>query len=226
MFGEKSWLIKTLGLFFLLILPILLVLYFNSSILSIGLILLEGAAVGLIFGSIIALIFSVINPPQWLFTYRYILEGILWGLMIATTSLFVTTSEESLSMSKAVFTTLFCSGMGVLWIYYFKYKKLQQQMEEYLSGNLDTVDLCDVANFSDQEYDNKNSLLLLSASHIQIVSIDTHKKLADLQLSEINPKIRRRTWFNFPAGIQLSNTKEVKVKFPLYWFKKISMQKR
>jgi len=225
MFGKKSWLPKALGIFFLLVLPILLVLYFNSSIFSVGLILLQGAVVGLIFGSIIALTFSVVHPSRWLFKYRYILEGIFWGLMIATTSLFINISEESFNIGKVVFTTLFCSGLGILGIYYFKYKKLHQQMEAYIPGNADKVNLCDAASFSDQKYQNKSSLLLFYGDYIEVVSTDSHEKLADLQISEIDPEISRRTWFNFPAGIKLTDNKEVKVKFPFYWLNKISIQK-
>jgi hypothetical protein len=229
MFRNNDWLIKSSSIIFFLGLLGLLLFYFDSSLAKVGLLLLGGSAAGLFFGMVIKVFFSYLNPADWLYQYRYTLEGIGWGLMFASIILAINLADnQPFGAMDLVLPLIFGPVFGVMWINTTKHKKLKNWTNSFAASNSGAILCNDIGSLIDGNNQEKKGMIMLAEDSI-IFNPFREEQRMKINLSEINPQLEK-SWFGFfktPSGIKLTNEQSIEpAKFPRYWLQKIRNEEK
>lgn len=229
MFKNHEWFVKTAGVFLFFGLLELLLFYFDSPIAKTGLPLLGGLASGLFLGLVIRLFSGYLKPNDWIYQYRYTIEGIGFGLLFASVILFINLADnQPFGAMDLVLPFILGLFFGAMWINTSKHKKLKNWTHRLAASHSETILCNDLGSLIDANNREKKGMIILTPDSILFKPFyDEHQKMK-IDLSKVHPQLEK-SWTGFfktPSGIRLTNNWSIKpAKFPRYWFQKIKSRK-
>jgi|GEM_PF-6526551 hypothetical protein len=225
MFKNNPWLIKALGILFFGGLFGLLFFYFDTSLTELGIMLLGGVFSGLFFGITVSSFFSYVNPSDWLFQYRYTLEGIGWGLFLGSITMVTSLSDDqAFGASDVIIPLLIGCIFGITWIKLSKHKRLKKRVNSFMGSNRDPIIFSDAGTLTGVNHAETKGIIVLTENKILFSPNKAEEQKFELALSKTNPRLKKSSFgfLNMPTGIQLTVGHSIKpAKFPRYWLQKI-----
>ena len=202
---------------FVLCMCLLLSFYFDTSNLSVALII----GLGLLGGLLSRFFIGYVIPNKILFRSRFIIYGIGFGIMIGLV-IFITTSakEQSFEIQNLLICLLISIPLGIIvngTMSCLRFRKLKKRT----NVNIESQDsISDFATYSDSEYISVRGLLLLSNNKLSFYSATNGDCIFEMALKDVNPIIRNSKFMSIPNGFSWNNKmNSVNVAFPHYWTK-------
>jgi len=184
-----------------------------------------GTFIGLSLGLVIGLYYSFVNPSDWIFQYRYHLEGAALAGMIGSYSLFkYFFSSEPINIFEIFIPLIVGLIFGMLWINSAKYKTLKDWKGDFIKQTTNNILFSDAGSMADSEHSNVKGKLMLTQNEVIFSPSDADNKEIRTDLSAINPRLERSGFdtFNMPSGVQLTQERSIYPnKFPRYWLEEI-----
>jgi hypothetical protein len=220
----KNRFVIILGVIFFIGLFSISIFYYKESYAVIGLIL----AAGLFFGIMGSLFMGFINPPKWLFRFRFIIYEIGFGIMIGLiTSFSISLKNQTFIMNNLIKYLIVASILAIIWGSSKSYLKFRRLIKKTFNTADNKSIISDSATFKGSEGQIILGQLLLTSDRLIFYSAKSNECLFDSNLEEIIPTVERSKFLKIPRGLNLlpSQTK-VHVRFPYYWLKVIEQEKK
>ncbi len=207
---------------FVLCMCLLLSFYFDTSNLSIALLI----GLGLLVGIISRFFIGYVIPSRILFRSRFIIYGIGFGIMIGLV-MFITmsTKEQSFESQNLLICLLISIPLGIIvngTMSYLRFRKLKKKTNIKIEKQ-DSIS--DFAIYTGSEYNSIKGLLLLSNNKLSFYSAINGDCIFEMAIKDVNPVIRNSKFMNIPNGFSMNNKmNSVNVAFPHYWTKLIERE--
>ncbi len=211
-----------LGILLLIVLAIVSVFIFNfdkdvykfSSIIVFG-----------VIGGIITVLYSgFTTPTKWIFKYRFLIDGILFGIGVHLFST-LTNLTDSGNLDTSLFIRKFfvSAAVGILIfssIQYWTYKVIKKRTPfKSLDGEMEII--ADAATINNEDIAERGRMILTS-NRLCFVSSKNGKIIFELDFTDSPQNIQIAYRMGIPTGIYIpANATTIQVRFSCFWLREI-----
>ena len=229
MFKTNDYLTQAMIILLIHALVALLYYYLGAST-QFGLMLLGSTFGALFLGMLIRLTLGYLNPSDILFKHRYTLEGIGFGLLMASVIFVIGSAiSQHFGTTLIVLSIIFGTFLGKIWTNSAEHKKLKKRIDDFPELNSEAFLLSDSGSLTSSAHSETKGLITLTKHEIIFNPAYDVEQKERIALSDIKPQLNK-SWvgvFKIPTGIQLTTDQTIEPdKFPRYWLEKIKALSR
>ena len=178
-----------------------------------------------VIGGIVAVLYKgYIILPKWIFKYRFIIEGILFGIGISLFSSLTSLTENGSIDTSKIINKLFLGAVVGILIFgsmrYWTYKSIKKNSPfKCIDGEIEIV--ADAATIINEDI-IETGRLILTTNRLCFISAKNSKIIYEIVPKDITEKIQISYKFGIPNGIYFAESEtKFQVGFPDLWMREI-----